>query len=150
MLSIMVAFFGVIIAVNITMAYNAISSWSGLVVKNTYVASQEFNDKAETGKEQAALEWQQTATFADGIFTYKLTDRDGNPVQITGGTAEFKRPVGDVNDTKVTLSADGSGLLSGPLELDEGAWIMEVNSDAGLDDPYRHIVRILIKDGKMQ
>ncbi len=55
MLGIMVAFFGVIIAVNITMAYKAVSSWSGLVVKNTYVASQEFNDKAETGKEQAAL-----------------------------------------------------------------------------------------------
>jgi nitrogen fixation protein FixH len=50
MLGIMVAFFGVIIAVNLTMAYNAIHSWSGLVVQNTYVASQEFNDKAETAK----------------------------------------------------------------------------------------------------
>jgi len=150
MLSIMVAFFGVIIAVNITMAYNAISSWSGLVVKNTYVASQEFNDKAETGKEQAALEWQQTANFADGIFTYRLVDRDGNTVAVTGGTVEFKRPVGDVQDTKLTLDVGDDSLLSGAVELGEGAWIMEVNSDAGLEDPYRHITRIIIKDGKMQ
>lgn len=150
MLGIMIAFFGVIIAVNMTMAYKAVSSWSGLVVKNTYVASQEFNDKAQTGKEQAALQWQQTANYTQGIFTYQLSDRDGNAVEITGGTVEFKRPVGDVHDTKVTLNVGDQGMLSGPVELDEGAWIMEVNSDAGLEDPYRHITRIVIQDGKMQ
>ena len=38
-------FFGTIITVNLAMAYYANSTWSGLVVKNTYVASQEFNGK---------------------------------------------------------------------------------------------------------
>ena len=40
---IMVAFFGVIIAVNLTMATLASRSWTGLVVKNSYVESQKFN-----------------------------------------------------------------------------------------------------------
>ena len=40
MLTIMLLFFGTIISVNVTMAWNAVTSWSGLVVQNTYVASQ--------------------------------------------------------------------------------------------------------------
>lgn len=149
MLGIMCAFFGVIIAVNLTMAYFALDSWSGLVVKNGYVASQEFNEKATTGKEQAALQWQSKPTYENGIFTWRLTDRSGNAVAVTGGTVEFKRPVGDVHDTKITLEAGEKGVLTAPLTLADGAWIMEVNADAGLDDPYRHIIRVLIRNGRM-
>ena len=149
MLGIMLAFFGVIIAVNLIMAYNAVHSWSGLVVENTYVASQEFNDKAQTGKEQAALNWQSKPAFENGIFTWQLADHEGKAVSMTGGTVEFKRPVGDVHDTKVTLSVQKPGILTAPLELGDGAWIMEVNADAGLEDPYRHIIRVLVKDGRM-
>ena len=50
MLVIMVAFFSVIIAVNLTMAFFARSSWTGAVVENTYVASQQFNRKAAEGR----------------------------------------------------------------------------------------------------
>ncbi len=153
MLGIMFAFFGVIIAVNMTMAYKAVSSWSGLVVKNTYVASQEFNDKAETGKEQAALGWQSQPALEEGVFSWRLNDRDGKAVVMTGGTVEFKRPVGDAHDTKVDLTVAEDGLLSAPLALDEGAWIMEVNAvardDYNLEDPYRHIIRVLVKDGRI-
>ncbi|MGU3400568.1 FixH family protein [Brucellaceae bacterium D45D] len=149
MLAIMLGFFGVIIVVNLIMAYNAVQTWSGFVVKNTYVASQEFNEKAETGKEQAALNWQSKPTLEQGVFVWRVNDSNGNPVAVTGGTVEFKRPVGDAHDTKVTLATGEPGMLTAPLELGEGAWIMEVNADAGLDDPYRHIIRVLVKDGRI-
>ncbi len=42
-LAMFVAFFGVIIAVNITMAWKAISTFPGLEVENGYVASQSFD-----------------------------------------------------------------------------------------------------------
>jgi nitrogen fixation protein FixH len=45
MLMIMLAFFGVIITVNVVMARFAMTSWTGLVVENSYVASQQFNEK---------------------------------------------------------------------------------------------------------
>ena len=41
--AIMATGFSVIIGVNITMAYSAISTFPGLVVKNSYVASQNFD-----------------------------------------------------------------------------------------------------------
>ncbi len=43
MLAIVVAFFAVIITVNLFMAYKAVGTFPGLVVKNSYVASQEFD-----------------------------------------------------------------------------------------------------------
>lgn len=153
LLGIMVAFFGVIIAVNFTMAYNAVQSWSGLVVANSYVASQEFNEKAETGKEQAALLWQSKASYEEGLFRWQLFDKSGKAITMSGGTVEFKRPVGDDTDTKAILTAGDDGALVAPLELGEGAWIMEVNAETGpefgLADPYRHIIRVLVKDRRM-
>lgn len=55
MLAIMIAFFGVIIAVNVTMAVMAGRSWTGIVVEDTYIASQEFNSRVAEGRAQAAL-----------------------------------------------------------------------------------------------
>ena len=43
MAAILVAFFGVIIAVNMVMATLATRTFGGVVVENSYVASQEFN-----------------------------------------------------------------------------------------------------------
>ena len=42
-LAMFVAFFGVIIAVNLTLAWQAISTFPGLEVENSYVASQTFD-----------------------------------------------------------------------------------------------------------
>ncbi len=150
MLGIMCAFFGVVISVNLFMAYEAVHSWSGLVVENSYVASQEFNDKAVTGKEQKALGWSSQPALAGGTFVYRLADHDGRPVAMTGGTVDFKRPVGDAHDTKVTLTVREKGVLTAPLTLGEGAWIMEINAEAGLSDPYRHIERVHVRNGDLQ
>ena len=40
MLGVLVLYFGTIITVNLVMARFAITTWTGLVVENTYVASQ--------------------------------------------------------------------------------------------------------------
>ena len=53
MTGILVAFFGVVVSVNVFMAQAAISTFDGTVVDNSYVASQKFNgwlDKAEAQK----------------------------------------------------------------------------------------------------
>src|SRR5690606_10441379 len=68
MLLVMVAFFGVIITVNVTMAVLATRSWTGLVVGHTYVASQEFNERTERGRAQMALGWQPALTVAPRAF----------------------------------------------------------------------------------
>ncbi|NJR13875.1 MAG: hypothetical protein HC779_06455, partial [Phyllobacteriaceae bacterium] len=58
MLAIFVAFFGVIVAVNLTMARFAVTHWTGLVVKNSYVASQNYNGWLRQAAASKALGWQ--------------------------------------------------------------------------------------------
>ena len=72
MLAIMLAFFGTIIAVNVTMAWLANSSWSGMLSANTYVASQDFNRNATRAREWAREGFGGVVTLGDGEVRYRL------------------------------------------------------------------------------
>lgn len=149
MLAIMLAFFGVIVAVNVTMAVLANTSWTGFVVKNSHVAGREFNRKAEEGRRQAALGWTARLTISEGMVRYALADAGGAPVRPAGGTATFRRPVSDAEDTVVTL-APRDGVLEGAVVVGDGAWIVELLVDAGLDTPWRETRRLSLRDGALR
>ncbi len=148
MLAIMVAFFGVIIIVNLIMATSAIRSWSGLVVQNSYVASQEFNEKSIIGKAHAALNWQEHLNYENGLVTYHLTDINGEPIKAVGATAVFRRPVNEKEDQTLNMLPAGDNMLSAEAELKDGNWVVEVNTYANLEEPYRQVHRVNITNGK--
>ena len=150
MLAIMLLFFGVIIAVNLTMAYMARTSWTGLVVQNSYVASQEFNDHVARARQQAALGWQAELAFDNGVFSLGLTDAGGKPIDLAGATAIFRRAASDAQDKTVTLTRMTKGRAEAPVALGNGLWIVEILASAGLDDPYRVVRRVVIIDGRLQ
>lgn len=150
MLAIIPAFFGVVIAVNLTMATLANTSWTGLVVENTYVASQQFNKKAEEGRAQAALGWTGKLTIAWGEVRYSLTDAAGKPVPLHAVKVLFRHPAYENEDKAVTLAlASGEEFAAQHMPKD-GVWIVEVDADAGLDRPYRDVRRIIISHGALK
>ena len=53
----LVAFFGLVIAVNLTMAVYATTTFGGVVVDNSYVASQKYNGWLKAAERQRALGW---------------------------------------------------------------------------------------------
>jgi nitrogen fixation protein FixH len=57
LLAMLVAMFGTVIAVNVTMATFAAATFGGTVVDNSYVASQRFNDWLAASRKQEALGW---------------------------------------------------------------------------------------------
>ena len=57
MTAILIAFFGVIIAVNFTMAMFATRTFGGVVVENSYVASQKYNGWLDAARKQDKLGW---------------------------------------------------------------------------------------------
>lgn len=150
MLIIMLAFFGVVIGVNVTMAVLAGKSWSGLVVKNSYVASQHFNEKLATAREQAALGWQPEIALAGGKLSYRITDQTGTPVRLDGVTATFERPVSTASDTKFVLKPAGDGSFEADAILADGLWIVETYSEAGLEQPYRDVRRVVLSGGEIR
>jgi nitrogen fixation protein FixH len=150
LLFIMLGFFGVIISVNLTMAFVARSSWTGFVVQNSYVASQEFNGKAAEARAQAALGWTSHMEIADGHVTYTLTDAGGRAVATRGGIANFRRPAYASEDESVELAQQPDGALRAAHALRDGIWIGEFLVDAGLDHPYRDVRRFVLSNGAIQ
>ncbi|GLS32282.1 Nitrogen fixation protein FixH [Mesorhizobium albiziae] len=150
MLGIMLAFFGVIVAVNLTMAMLASTSWTGFVVRNSYVASQEFNRKSDEARAQAALGWTSRLSISGGEIRYKLIDAGGKAVALRGVTAHFRHPAYEAQDQTVDLSPATNGEFAAALTLREGAWIMEIEADAGIGNPHRDVRRIMVRDGTLQ
>lgn len=125
MLIIMVLFFGTVISVNVTMAWNAITSWSGLVVQNTYVASQQFNGKAEAAKARAASGIVGQLHIDGGIIEYNVSHPQRGGVDTDTVTLNFRRPVGEKQDFSLTLEKQSSGRFTARHDLASGDWIVE-------------------------
>ena len=147
MLVVLCAFFGVIITVNLTMAWFANSTWSGLVVKNSYVASQQFNGQQAEARAHAALGWKPSVAYQNGTFAFTLLDAAGKPVETSGVKVKLIRPAHEGADQIVALAPDGHGHHAAQVALADGQWVIEVLAEAGLDTPYRHAKRIIVKDG---
>ncbi|MBP2445135.1 FixH family protein [Rhizobium leguminosarum] len=128
MLIVTCSFFAVVIGVNVTMAWFASSSWSGLVVENTYVASQEFNRKAADMRAMAASGIIGKLSLAGGRIRYDIHNRDGSPATVDDVTANFKRPVGDHEDFHVAFTKVGNGKFESQHRVASGDWIVEVVS----------------------
>lgn len=128
MLAVMVAFFGVVISVNVYMAWQATHSWSGLVVKNTYVASQEFNGKVAEAKALAATGITGSASVSGSEIRYELRHSERGPVEADVVTLQFKRPVGVSEDFSVDLTRISEGVFVARRDVPPGTWIVEASA----------------------
>jgi nitrogen fixation protein FixH len=128
MIGVIFLFFGTIISVNFYMAYQAVHSWSGLVVQNTYVASQQFNSKLAEAKRLTASGVSGAITVAKGRIDYRIHDAQQQPVLADSVTVSFRRPVGDRQDFAVTLEDRGQGQYSVERAVLPGHWIIEVTA----------------------
>lgn len=149
MLMIMVAFFGTVIAVNGYMAYRATSSWTGLIVKNGYVASQDFNSLLAAARTQAARGWTGNIDYRNGTIEFGLIDKAGDPVDVSNVVALVGRPAFERDDRKITLTARGSGIYQAADSLEAGPWQITVTADSA-QGPYRLEKRILVRKGTAQ
>lgn len=98
-LVIAVVAFGVIIAANLTMLFSALGSFPGLVVQNSYVASQGWNARTET---QVALGWRTEIVYANGAVTVAVLDGSGQRVVVPDLVATVGRPSDDRTDRVLT------------------------------------------------
>lgn len=125
MLATICTFFGVIITVNLTMAYYASHSWSGMVVGNTYVASQQFNRKTAEIGTLLATGIKGVITIDQGQITYDLSIPGKGPVVADDVVANFRRPVGEHQDFSLTLLPTAPGHFTGTHPVADGHWIVE-------------------------
>jgi nitrogen fixation protein FixH len=125
-LAITVSAFAVIIAVNLTLAWQAVKTFPGLEVQNSYVASQGFNARKAA---QEALGWQLDPTYKAGRIDLAFTDRDGLPVQVTSLEVLVGRTTTTAHDAWPEFTMMGD-VYSAPLVLDRGKWMVKVTAEA--------------------
>ena len=147
MLGVMVLFFGTIITVNLIMAWNASHSWSGLVVKNTYVASQEFNGKVAEAKALAASGIEGSLTIEGGHVAYRVVDAKGAPVIADDVTAVFKRPVDEREDFTLVLEPAGQGLFTAELTITPGQWVIDISTKRDGGKVFHQTLRTVVAGG---
>ncbi|MEM8688677.1 MAG: FixH family protein [Pseudomonadota bacterium] len=146
MLLTMVAFFGVIIAVNFTMAFFASSTWTGLMVKNSYVASQDFNAKLAEARAQDALGWTSTMVLEGKDLKLTLKDNQARPLAGLNVVARVYRPVAEAEDHDVALTESGAGLYGATVDLNPGLWEVAIMATGRDDRNYQQIFRFIVRD----
>ena len=146
MLASLVAFFGVIIGVNLTLVYFANSTWSGLVVQNGYVASQEFGSELARAKAQDALGWSVGMSHTQSRLRLTFADAGQQKLSDLSITGTLRRPVSQRFDTPVTFSAIGAGAYSAPAELSPGLWELDIVAVSANETSYRKTFRFVVKD----
>lgn len=121
MAAILVAGFGIVIAVNVTMASFAASTFGGTVVENSYVASQQFNRWLEEARVEEALGWKLAASRRpDGRIEAALSAAPADPTV----TAVARHPLGRNPDTALTFRRDAAGTWVSRETLPEGRWTL--------------------------
>lgn len=135
-----VAGFGVIIAVNLLLAYSAIRTFPGLETDSSYVASQTFDaDRAA----QDALGWTVETTHSGGILRLKVTDTEGRPVRPEIVTATLGRATTMAADRTPDFRWDGVALTAA-VALAPGNWNLRIDLRADDDTPFRRRIPLRV------
>ncbi|MEI4471039.1 FixH family protein [Frigidibacter sp. MR17.24] len=125
-LAITVSAFAVIIAVNVYMAVQAVTTFPGLEVANSYVASQTFDaDRAA----QQRLGWRLTHRYAAGRLILDIRDAQGRPARVAALSALVGRKTEAREDTSPAFAFDGQA-WSAPVTLAPGAWLIHLEARA--------------------
>ncbi len=132
--------FAIIIGVNITLAVKAVSTFPGLEVKNSYVASQEFNARSQA---QRALGWDVNAEVKGDLLHLMINDQDGQPVEVAKLTATFGRATHVKDDQTPEFTFDGSAYVA-PVTVGKGNWNLRMVARAknGTEFTQRVIVHV--------
>jgi nitrogen fixation protein FixH len=138
--AIIASFFVVIISVNLVLAYQAVRTFPGLEVRNSYVASQSFDrDRAA----QLALGWTVSAVVHDGELQLSITDRTGAPVEVADLTGTFGRATAVMDDQTPAFVFDGT-LYRAPVVTSGGNWNLRLLAKAQDGSQFQQRIVVLV------
>lgn len=129
MLGVTVSAFAVVIAVNVGMAYKAISTFPGLEVADSYLASQDFDAEKAA---QLALGWVLKPSYDQqtGAIRLSFTDRAGQSVTLKDITVLIGRPTEATEDKTPAFVRGSDGAYLAAQDLRPGKWMLRVVAHA--------------------
>jgi len=135
-LAMLIAFFGVVIGVNMIMMRLAIQTMPGTDVDSAYAASLAYEKAIVTAHDQNARNWKVDAQIRrapDGGATLQVEARDnlGKPVSGLKFQGRLERPIDRRADQPVALAETGIGIYRGNAPLiAAGQWDLVIEGVA--------------------
>lgn len=127
----MVAFFGVIMAVNAVFLYSALSTHTGVVANEPYRKGLTYNERIEADRQQNELGWQGDVVLEPSgeAIAISLLDRNGRPLTGLAMTARIGRPSTSDLDIRVDMKETAPGRYDAKLsKLEAGTWQIDVEA----------------------
>ncbi|MGD0633594.1 MAG: FixH family protein [Beijerinckiaceae bacterium] len=129
--------FGVVFAVNFTMAYLAVTTFNGVDTKSAYQTGLTYGTELTAAAEQAARGWKvdvgvTRAQGAPGLANVSalFNDRDGKPIPGLTVKARLEHPSNEFLDRTAVLSEDIPGRFSGMFEqAKDGGWTLVISGE---------------------
>lgn len=146
----LVAFFGVVIGVNLLMMRFAIDTMSGTDVDSAYRASLAYEREIKSAHEQDTRHWRVEAHIergkADGA-NVRIVARDGNGAPLTGldFSARLERPADKRADRTVVIREVEAGIYKGSADgVLAGQWNLVLESDARGERIFKSRNRVML------
>jgi nitrogen fixation protein FixH len=135
-LAMLVAFFGIVIGVNVVMMKLAISTLPGTEVDSAYSASLGYEKEIAAARDQSARRWQVDAHIERGeggaaIVQVNARDGAGQPVAGLKFQGRLERPADKRAQLDVELAEVGIGVYRGTAAaVAPGQWDLVLEGDA--------------------
>jgi nitrogen fixation protein FixH len=140
-----IAFFGVIISVNVLLAVVSATSWTGMVVPDSYVAGQTYEAERVAHDAQQAAGWRADLTYEAGIARLHIVDGDNHPVDLGSVTLQVNRPVGGHEDQVLQLTQKAVGDYEATFHLAPGLWEAQVTAPETTKGPFTSVTRFVVE-----
>lgn len=138
----MLCAFGVVIAVNLTLAFQAVKTFPGVEVGNSYVASQTFDDRRAA---QEALGWTVGATYDAGDLIVTVERADGAAAAVADLQALVGRTTTTSQDVRPEFRQAG-GTFTAPVELAPGNWRVRLEAVAADGTAFQQWLSLRVAD----
>ncbi len=138
-----VAFFAVVIAVNVVLANRAIGTFPGLEVQNSYVASQTFDAERAA---QEGLGWTLATEYdaAEDALRLAFTDAQGLPAAVKDLRVLVGRTTEANEDQNPSFTRE-LGVFVAPLQLGQGKWMLHVEATDANGTVFRQRIDLFVK-----
>ncbi|MBG1230737.1 FixH family protein [Aestuariivirga litoralis] len=145
MLAIMIAFFGTVIAVNVTLAVMAARSNTGLVVEDSYKAGLTYDRDMAKAKADAAMDIHPKLFFAGGILRVVLVNSNGAPVDVKTLNLTLGHPVSASTDEIMSFAVESKGVFTSQARLTEGVWEGDLIAILPTGGTWKRSIKLVVK-----
>ena len=127
----LLAFFGLVAAMNAVLIRLAVSTFGGVETENAYQAGLNFAREIAAAETQDALHWQVKATVSAGpettVVELVARDAEGRPLAGLDANALLVHPTDRRGDIVVPLNERTAGMFQGQVAAAHGNWTLVID-----------------------